>query len=351
MKSNIVNIAISPTGIGGTETFSRILNSLYPNSKTYSYRSVNDKTFNADFHIIKRKLIKAFISKITNHIYPVYNTFNYNFITNNSIVIINAPCDFDRIPFKVLKKSKVILLLHNEPNHIWNHSNYFGSNRENRLKALKYIDKIVTLSVEYIPRFSELFSLPHNKFSHVGHTVELDPVQAYKSTLHKTIITICRIDNKQKRLDRFVEVAKKVPNYEFKIYGFGPDVELIKSFIKDVHNVTFMGKTNDIVSVHRNTGIFLMTSDNEGLSIAVLESISQSTPVIIAKNSFAMAKKIIKNNYNGFVLEDFSINETVDKIRLIEQNYKEYSQNARISFSKFNKENFKNEWDTIFKKI
>lgn len=50
----IINIAVNPGAIGGTETFSRILNKSFPNSKTYSFRKLESPVFQAEFTRIRQ---------------------------------------------------------------------------------------------------------------------------------------------------------------------------------------------------------------------------------------------------------------------------------------------------------
>gem|GEM_PF-6997677 len=267
---------------------------------------------------------------------------------NNAYILINAPCDLDRIPEDYLARGKSIYVAHNCPEHLWHHKNYFGFNRESRIKKLSLIKTIACLSASYIETYSKMFGFPENQIIPFAHTVEIPEVKISKHA-SKTIITICRLENKAKRLDRLFEIAQLLPSYQFKIYGSGPDELLLRKQAKNITNISFQGPTNDITTAHREAGVFLMTSDIEGFGITIIESLSQATPVIIARNSFARARDLIKDNYNGYVVEEYSAIHTVQRIEKIIENYEDFSQNALTSFSRFSRTNFKNAWDNIFR--
>lgn len=345
--TKIINIAINPCGIGGTETFSRVLNNQFNNSKTYSFNLMKEPIYKAEFTKIKKHPMKRILQNI-----PFFK-FKYQYDlpnAKNDIIILNAPCDLDRIPCEYLKDNKVIYVAHNYPGHILNHKNYLGYNKTDRLKKFNFINYIVSLSDDYIEDFSKIFNFPINKICTLNHTIEIEPKLDHKKFI-PSIITICRLDNKQKRLDLFIKVASKIKDMEFRIYGDGPDKKIISKMSKDLQNVKLCGKTNNLVKAHENAGIFLMTSDFEGSPISLIEALSQGTPVIIAQNSFSRASDIIKNDYNGFVCEHFDLDEINEKIKIIKSNYLSFSKNAIKSFENFNQKAFKKQWNDLFEKL
>lgn len=345
----IINIAINPCGIGGTETFSRVLNRHFHNSETYTYSILKEPVFDSHFVLIKIPMHLKLVRALSLNRLPKKHLYSYPF-PEGSILIINAPCDFDQIPSKVLQKYSVIYLAHSSPHHIWLHENYFGAHRESRLAALQYVDRIACLSHEYIGPLARCLRYPAKKFRVVSHSIEIEEVTEPKE-FQKTIITICRLDNRVKRLDRFAEIAKLLPDYKFKIYGKGQDEYLIKEIVNGVTNISLMGATNDVVGAHKKAGIFLMTSVYEGFGIALIESLSQATPVLIAENSFAMARTIVQEGVNGFVCEKYSAEDVVKKIGLIEKNYTAFSEGAYKSFEPFNTESFVQQWKDIFSEV
>jgi glycosyltransferase involved in cell wall biosynthesis len=341
----IYNIAINPCGIGGTQTFSRVLNSTFLNSHTYSFKKHSNPYFDAPHTVIELKSLVKRIPKCFRWAIP--RSRRYDIPPMHGIIIFNALTDIERVPLSYLKRNKVIYLAHNEPNYILSHKAYLGKRTNLRLARMKYADMVISLSPSYNHSFAEMFSIKPEMVRAVTHTIDIAPVKQGKER-KRSIITICRLDNKQKRFDRMVEVAKGMPDHLFEIYGMGNDEALVKEMIREIPNVNFMGKTTDISATHKDAGIFLMTSDYEGLSIAILESLSQATPVVIAKNCFGMARSIVRDGENGFVCEEFSALDTIEKIKAVEKGYEEFSENALESFKPFGHDAFIDQWNAIF---
>ena len=112
-----------------------------------------------------------------------------------------------------------------------------------------------------------------NKFL-CTHRLQLNPA----ATL--TVGLVARF-RPQKRVDRWVEVAAAIhpknSNIKFIMVGDGPDDEMLRQKIAE-HNLTGIielpGKLNDTLSVYKQIDVFLLTSDFEGLPLALLEAMS-----------------------------------------------------------------------------
>jgi glycosyltransferase involved in cell wall biosynthesis len=82
-------------------------------------------------------------------------------------------------------------------------------------------------------------------------------------------------------VDRWVEVAaaihKRNPNIEFIMIGDGPDDEMLRQKIAALglqNIIQLQGKLSDTLSAYRQMDIFLLTSDFEGLPLALMEAMS-----------------------------------------------------------------------------
>lgn len=85
----------------------------------------------------------------------------------------------------------------------------------------------------------------------------------------------------QKRVDRWVEVAAAVhrldPKIQFLMVGDGPDDEMLRKKIAAhglEQTIQLPGKLDDTLAVYKQLTIFLLTSDFEGLPLALLEAMS-----------------------------------------------------------------------------
>ena len=94
----------------------------------------------------------------------------------------------------------------------------------------------------------------------------------------------------QKRVDRWAEVAAEVhklnPAIKFLMVGNGPDDEMLRNKIKELGmegKIELPGAMSDTASAYKRFDIFLLTSDFEGLPLAIMEAMSTGTLQIKAK--------------------------------------------------------------------
>lgn len=134
------------------------------------------------------------------------------------------------------------------------------------------------------------------------------PTINYKC-LPKTVISLGRLDNRQKRYDVMLQAFSKFhsthPEYELKIYGGGPDEENIKQWISELgltSCVKLMGVTSQPLQVFCQGGIFLITSDYEGISNALLEAMACGLPVVATDHSPGGARLLIQDKENGLLV-------------------------------------------------
>lgn len=120
---------------------------------------------------------------------------------------------------------------------------------------------------------------------------------------------------KWKRLDRWIEVAesfkKNYPNVpvKFIIAGVGPEKKMIEKLISSknlINCIELPGLIVDTVSVYSRLDIFLMTSEFEGLPVALLEAMSCSCIPVVS--NVGGIKNLNFNDF-GFKYETFNAEE------------------------------------------
>jgi len=139
----------------------------------------------------------------------------------------------------------------------------------------------------------------------IPNPINIDFDFSRKKTKTYEIVTAGRlIEQKNHRLliHAFEQVVRnnKLSNYKLYIYGEGrlksKLSELIES--KGLNNHVFlMGKTSDIYNKVYNADLFVLSSDYEGLSNALLEAMFLETPVI--STNCAGSNELIADNENG----------------------------------------------------
>ena len=134
------------------------------------------------------------------------------------------------------------------------------------------------------------------------------PVQYDVSQKH--VISIGRFDdNPQKRYDILLQTFAKFhalhPDYSLLLYGSGPLGDQIKTWIQELHiekAVQLMGVTKSAMqTLSKKGGLFIITSDFEGISNALLEAMAVGMPVVSTDHSPGGARLLIEDHKNGLL--------------------------------------------------
>lgn len=124
----------------------------------------------------------------------------------------------------------------------------------------------------------------------------------------KTIVSVGRLDNYQKRYDIMVKAfsifVKSHPQWVLKLYGDGSDVDQIKEWVKEeniVDKVQFMGVAKNPMKEIRTAGMFLITSDFEGISNSLLEAMAIGLPCVSTDSTPGGARMLINDGVDGLL--------------------------------------------------
>ena len=110
----------------------------------------------------------------------------------------------------------------------------------------------------------------------------------------------------QKSIDNIIRSIYELKNKKVKFFivGKGPLknnlIDLAKS-LKIENQIFWIDFVDDVKKFYNSIDIFVLTSHYEGLGLVFLEAMLCKKP-IICSNSSAMPE-IVKNNYNGFLVE------------------------------------------------
>ena len=123
------------------------------------------------------------------------------------------------------------------------------------------------------------------------------------------IVTVARLDNSTKRIDRIIDVClllkkNNISNYKWYIVGDGPDLNINITLAKEIgvnEFIEFVGNKKNPYPYISNADLFVLTSDYEGYPMVVGESLILKTPVITT--NYISAEEQIQNNYNGIIVD------------------------------------------------
>ncbi len=128
---------------------------------------------------------------------------------------------------------------------------------------------------------------------------------AQENTKHK-IVSVGRLapqKNHKMLIDAFAEVTKKHPEYQLWIYGEGTSRSELEAKIQKLRledKVFLPGNISDIHQEISDAEMFVLSSDYEGLSNALLEAMMMGIPCI--STTCAGSDEYIKDSYNGLLV-------------------------------------------------
>jgi glycosyltransferase involved in cell wall biosynthesis len=134
--------------------------------------------------------------------------------------------------------------------------------------------------------------------------------RATENTLQQFTVGLVARFRPQKRVDKWVEVAAEVhklhPNIKFVMVGDGPDDEMLRQKIKELGmegKISLPGMLPDTVNAFKQLDIFLLTSDFEGLPLAIMEAMS--TGCIPVVSNVGGIKQLPFDGF-GYKFDDFN---------------------------------------------
>jgi L-malate glycosyltransferase len=122
------------------------------------------------------------------------------------------------------------------------------------------------------------------------------------------VIATAAVFREQKRLDNFIQVAEEIAalheKVSFIMIGDGPEREKIEELAKHLianGRIYFVGLQQDVKPYFNITDIYLMTSDFEGLPIALLEAMSMACAPV--STGVGGIPEVIEQNVSGLLSE------------------------------------------------
>lgn len=163
--------------------------------------------------------------------------------------------------------------------------------------------------------------------------------EPFKGEREKTIVTVGRL-NEQKNhellIKSFNEIVKKHSDYKLKIYGDGYLREKLEKLIINLNlkeKAILMGMTDDVKNSIYKSGIFVMSSDYEGMPNALLEAMALGLPCISTDCPIGGPKYLINNYDNGILVKVKDKNDLVNSINYMIE-HKEESTKMGINANK-----------------
>lgn len=270
------------------------------------------------------------------------------------VVIMPEEISVKAIPF--LRKLDIPIVV-SERNNPW----IMPKNKINRiLRIINYpkVDGIVFQTEEAASYFSK-------KIQKKGRII-LNPLdfsrlpKEHTGARNKTIVTMGRLESQknQKMLIRaFAYIYKKHKDYKLIIYGNGSMKEELKTYASQLlprRSFVFESASEEILKKINDAGIFVLSSDYEGLPNALIEAMAIGLPCVSTDCPSGGPRMLIDNYKNGIlvdVADEEALAMALNEIILNKNLADKLGKNAKKIRFRLEEEKIINEWENFFEEI
>ena len=128
-------------------------------------------------------------------------------------------------------------------------------------------------------------------------------------------------------------LTRVIPSIRAAIVGDGPLMADLKGRVSDLglaDNIEFLGKREDVRSVLLDSREFILTSQTEGLSIAMIEAMAAGVVPVVA--DIGELGDVVENGVNGYLIKPDCIAEYTERTLSLLQDrgrWEAFSQRGR----------------------
>lgn len=196
-------------------------------------------------------------------------------------------------------------------------------NQLNIDKLLSFFsDAIICNSQNAADSLIDIYHFDKQKVLHIYNGIDISNLIPKKKKNQNELIvgTVGRLVP-QKRHTLFLDVAKRLAethkniNIKFKIVGGGELFSHLEEYAKRLQifdKIEFMGERTNVSEILESVDIFLMTSNHEGLSNAIMEAMVKRIPVIAS--NVGGNRELVEDKKTGFIINNFNIDSFVEPI-------------------------------------
>ncbi|MFS0654166.1 glycosyltransferase [Bacillus sp. 179-C3.3 HS] len=263
----------------------------------------------------------------------------------------------DKYVFQMKKRSSsyyaaIIHSKHYETEKTTLRSDYkelFSQIRKQKIDAVFFITEEQQRDVAKQFGHQNIFYLTPHTLDRASHQVQDHYVHDPNKVLMMARLT--KIKNVIDAIRSFQFVVKEVPNARLEIFGSGPQEKKLKQEIEQLNlekNVFLKGFTQDPDAEFRTARMSISTSVFEGCPLSIMESVVNKCPVITYNYDYG-ASTLVKNDFNGFVVEQYEVEQLAHKIIELlksDEQYRTFSENCQEIAEEYSIANYYENWTT-----
>jgi glycosyltransferase involved in cell wall biosynthesis len=208
-----------------------------------------------------------------------------------------------------------------------------------RIYLKKNYTRYIAISKFTQEKLIKQLKIPREKISVVYCGVSLNEIHSIKTGgkyPRPTIITICRLVE-YKRVQDIIQaialVKSSFADINLKIVGIGPYKSELEQLVKKenlIENVEFCGRisgTDELVSVLKQSHIFVLGSTVEGFGMVIIEAMASGIPFIAA--DIPAIREITNGGQGGFLVPPASPDKIAEKMKMLLMNPEQYIEKTR----------------------
>lgn len=324
MNKKNITFFIESLSNGGAERVTSVLaNELYYNNYTVNLIVLNKKKNeyfldnNINKFYIKKEISSFRIVRVLRRIININNLINK--LGSDVIISLSMPStNLNLIISLIARRKRVVLSERNDPNS-------FPKSKLSRIVrnlTYKLSDALVFQTNDAKNYFSK--SIREKGIIIPNPIIERLP-DLYQGERKKEIVNFCRLDE-QKNLtmliDSFAKIKKEYPDYSLSIYGEGELKNKLITYVNNhrIKDVYFHGHSTDIHNRIKDCAMFVSSSDYEGISNSMLESLAIGLPTICTDCPIGGARMFIQPYKNGLLVPIGDTNTLYSAMKLLIEN-------------------------------
>lgn len=132
--------------------------------------------------------------------------------------------------------------------------------------------------------------------------------ESFDGVREKRIVSVGRLTSQKNHsmaINAFSRFVKRFPDFIYEIYGEGPLRQSIEKQIQDLgltESVRLMGHVPNVTERIRTASAFVLASNYEGMSNALVEAMALGIPCISTDHPIGGARMLIQSGVNGFLV-------------------------------------------------